>query len=207
MISLIGLSFIICHLSFSVSACSKEETEAGEWDNWRQRNEVFFASLVDSVNAHPAQWRRILSYSQSPQTEHDAHQYIYVKTVEQGSGTECPAFTDSVRIVYQGRLIPSATYTEGFVFDGSVFGQFSVSTSSTAKMSVTNSIVGFSTALQHMHRGDRWRIYIPYELGYGEAGQSSGNIPGYSLLIFDVQLIDFSHVGQVMPVWSSRQKR
>lgn len=204
---MIALSFLICHLSFVVSACSKEETEAGEWDDWQQRNEVVLASLVDSVKSHPAQWQRILSYAKSPQTEHDAHQYVYVKTVEQGSGTECPAFTDSVRIVYQGRLIPSATYSQGFVFDGSVYGQFSVSTSSTAKMLVSNTVVGFSTALQHMHRGDRWLIYIPYELGYGETGQSDANIPGYSLLVFDVKLIDFSHVGQAMPAWSSRQRR
>ena len=26
-------------------------------------------------------------------------------------------------------------------------------------------VKGFSTALMRMHRGDHWRIYIPYQLG------------------------------------------
>jgi FKBP-type peptidyl-prolyl cis-trans isomerase FklB len=186
-------------------SCSKEETEAGEWDNWQQRNEAFFASLADSLSSHPSQWQRILSYAQSEATSHDIDKYIYVKKLETGMGSESPAYTDSVRVIYQGRLIPSATFSEGYVFDGTVFGKFTPTTSSTAKLSVSNTVEGFSTALQHMHRGDHWRIYIPSALGYGEDGNSSGSIPGYSVIIFEVQLIDFSHAGEVMPAWSSRR--
>ena len=187
------------------TSCSKEETEAGEFDNWQQRNETFFASLADSLNVNPTQWERILSYAHSSATNHDIDKYIYVKKLENGDGGECPAFTDSVRIIYQGRLIPSATFTEGYVFDGTVFGKFSPVTSSTTRLSVSNTIEGFSTALQHMHRGDHWRVYIPHTLGYGEEGSSTASIPGYSVLVFELQLIDFSHAGEVMPAWSSRQ--
>jgi FKBP-type peptidyl-prolyl cis-trans isomerase FklB len=186
-------------------SCSKEETEAGEWDNWQQRNEAFFASLADSLRSHPSQWQRILSYAQSEATSHDIDKYIYVKKLEDGMGSESPAYTDSVRVIYQGRLIPSATFSEGYVFDGTVFGKFTPTTSSTAKLSVSNTVEGFSTALHHMHRGDHWRIYIPSALGYGEDGNSSGSIPGHSVIIFEVQLIDFSHAGEVMPAWSSRR--
>lgn len=38
-----------------------------------------------------------------------------------------------------------------------------------------------------MHPGDRWMIYIPYELGYGS--RTSGPIPAYSTLIFEVELL------------------
>ena len=192
-------------LSCLLFSCSKEETEAGEFDNWQERNEAFFASLADSLDANPNQWQRILSFSQSPATDHNIDKYIYVKKLENGEGGESPAYTDSVGIIYQGRLIPSATFTEGYVFDGTVFGKFSATTSSTAKLLVSGTVDGFSTALQHMHRGDHWRVYIPSTLGYGEDGSSSGTIPGYSVIIFELQLIDFSHAGEVMPTWSSRR--
>ena len=53
-----------------------------------------------------------------------------------------------------------------------------------------NSLIdGFATALQQMRRGDRWMVYRPYQLGYGASG--SGEIPGYSTLIFDLRLVDF----------------
>lgn len=48
-------------------------------------------------------------------------------------------------------------------------------------------IPGWQIALQQMHVGDRWEIYIPAELGYGRRSQPG--IPGGSTLIFDVELI------------------
>lgn len=192
-------------ISCLFTSCTKEETEAGEWDNWQERNEAYFASLADSLDANPNQWQRILSFSQSAATTHDIDKYIYVKKLENGEGGESPAYTDSVRVIYQGRLIPSATFTEGYVFDGTVYGKFSATTSSTTKLLVSGTVDGFSTALQHMHRGDHWRVYIPSTLGYGEDGSSTGTIPGYSVIIFELQLIDFSHAGETMPAWSSRR--
>jgi len=190
-------------------SCSEEEAEATEWENWQQRNEAYFASLADSLNANPGQWQRILNYSLSAATVHDNDKYIYVKKIEEGDGTESPAFTDSVRVIYRGRLIPSASYPEGRVFDGTVYGQFSKATGYTSRQLVSNSIDGFATALQHMHRGDYWRVYIPSELGYGEDDQKSNGvvaIPGNSVIIFDVILVDFSPAGEVMPRWNSRQR-
>ena len=50
-------------------------------------------------------------------------------------------------------------------------------------------IMGFSTALQYMHKGDTWRVIIPYQLGYGAAVKD--DIPAYSTLIFEIHLVDF----------------
>jgi len=57
------------------------------------------------------------------------------------------------------------------------------------KFAVSGVVKGFSTALMRMHRGDHWRIYIPYQLGYGSGARSV--IPAYSTLIFDLRLEDF----------------
>ena len=42
-------------------------------------------------------------------------------------------------------------------------------------------------AMQQMHIGDRWEIYIPAEMGYGKFTQPG--IPGGSTLIFDIELL------------------
>ena len=48
-------------------------------------------------------------------------------------------------------------------------------------------IEGWQLALQEMRVGDRWIIYIPYSLGYGN--RASGPIPAFSTLIFEVELL------------------
>ena len=48
-------------------------------------------------------------------------------------------------------------------------------------------IPGWIIALQQMHVGDKWEIYIPAEQGYGRFSQPG--IPGGSTLIFEIELI------------------
>ena len=52
---------------------------------------------------------------------------------------------------------------------------------------VNELIAGFTTALCHMHKGDHWRVYIPWQQGYGK--HNDPDIPGYSTLIFEIELI------------------
>lgn len=48
-------------------------------------------------------------------------------------------------------------------------------------------IPGWIIALQQMHVGDKWEIYIPAEQGYGKMNQPG--IPGGSTLIFEIELL------------------
>lgn len=196
--------------SWAGVSCSEEEAEASEYDNWQARNEVYFATLADSLRGNPSQWQHIKSYAFDDAAEVSSTDYIYAKVIEKGAGTECPAFTDSVRVIYMGRLIPSATWPEGKVFSTTVKDNFSAATAYTTKGVVSNFVEGFTTALQHMHCGDHWRIFIPCELGYGDTAQENNGvvtIPAYSVLIFDLQLVDFRPAGEKMPLWSSRNGR
>ena len=54
-------------------------------------------------------------------------------------------------------------------------------------MRLSDLIDGWIIALQQMHVGDQWELYIPAEMGYGKFSQPG--IPGGSTLIFDIELI------------------
>ncbi|MBR6539408.1 MAG: FKBP-type peptidyl-prolyl cis-trans isomerase [Bacteroides sp.] len=48
-------------------------------------------------------------------------------------------------------------------------------------------IEGWIIAMQQMHVGDKWEVYIPAEMGYGKFSQPG--IPGGSTLIFEIELM------------------
>lgn len=88
-----------------------------------------------------------------------------------------PTASSTVRTHYHG------TFINGDVFDSSV------NRGQPAEFPVGGVIAGWTEALQLMPVGSKWRLYIPYNLAYGERG-SQGAIPPYSALIFDVELLD-----------------
>ena len=49
-------------------------------------------------------------------------------------------------------------------------------------------IKGWTEILQMMHIGDKFKVYIPSELGYGERG-AGADIPGGAVLIFEMELL------------------
>ena len=181
-------------LAVAVSSCSEDSNEVDEFENWEERN-----------NAAITQWsnnsalRKIKSYTKDQMTGGTSSDYIYVEVLESGSETETesPLFSDNVWVAYRGRYIPTVSYPEGYIFDQSYEGEFDWRTADMIEFSVSGVVTGFSTALMQMHRGDRWRVYIPYHLGYGTS--SSTSIRGYSNLIFDIALLDFWHPDEDHP--------
>jgi FKBP-type peptidyl-prolyl cis-trans isomerase FklB len=100
---------------------------------------------------------------------------LQYKVVTGGTG-KSPTTADRVTVHYTGKL------TDGTVFDSSVQrGQ-------PATFRVNQVIPGWTEALQMMKEGDKWILYIPYTLGYGERG-SPPQIPPFSTLIFEVELM------------------
>ena len=77
---------------------------------------------------------------------------------------------------YEGRL------TDGTVFDSSY------KRGEPADFGLNQVIAGWTEGVQLMKEGAKYRFYIPYLLGYGERGAGS-QIPPYSTLVFDVELI------------------
>jgi len=72
--------------------------------------------------------------------------------------------------------------------NGTVFDS-SVQRGQPATFPVNGVIAGWTEALQMMKVGSSWKLFIPYNLAYGDQG-AGGAIGPYSTLIFDVELLE-----------------
>ncbi len=93
------------------------------------------------------------------------------------AGGESPTTSDSVLAHYHGTL------SDGTVFDSSV------DRGEPMQFGLSQVISGWTEALQLMKVGDKWRLYIPPAMAYGEASPTP-DIPPNSALIFDVELLE-----------------
>lgn len=89
---------------------------------------------------------------------------------------EKPAAEDTVTVHYSGTLV------DGTVFDSSI------ERGEPATFPLNQVIPGWTEGVQLMPVGAKYKLVIPSELGYGEAG--AGTIPGNAVLIFEVELLD-----------------
>ena len=100
-------------------------------------------------------------------------QYEVIKT---GDGPK-PLPTDKVKTHYHGTLI------NGTIFDSSV------DRGEPVEFPVNQVIKGWTEALQLMPVGSKWKLFIPYQLAYGERA-AGPQIPAYSALVFEVELLE-----------------
>lgn len=84
--------------------------------------------------------------------------------------------TDTVEVNYKGTLL------DGTVFDSSY------DRGETAKFPLNRVIPGWTEGMQLVGEGGKITLWVPYELGYG-ARQMSEDLPAFSTLIFEVELI------------------
>ena len=87
-----------------------------------------------------------------------------------------PNATDKVRVHYEGTLI------DGTVFDSSYKRGESIT------FGLNQVIKGWTEGLQLKSIGSKYKLYLPYQLAYGERG-AGANIPPYAALIFTVELL------------------
>jgi FKBP-type peptidyl-prolyl cis-trans isomerase FklB len=102
---------------------------------------------------------------------------LQYKIIKSGPPGPSPKKTDTVEVHYVGRLI------DGFVFDSSVKRGFP------ATFGVTEVLPGWIEALQMMKAGDKWEVYLPPDLAYGEF--PTAHIGPNSTLIFEIELLSF----------------
>jgi len=98
---------------------------------------------------------------------------LVVKIDEEGSAAK-PTLSSMVSVTYEGTLI------DGSRFDG---------TNTPVTFPLTGVIIGWQEGIPYFGKGGNGTLFIPSRLAYGN--RDTGSIPAGSVLIFDVEVVDF----------------
>ena len=98
---------------------------------------------------------------------------LMYEVIKLGDGGPKPTANSDVEVRYRGELI-----------DGTVFDE----ATTPVTLNLGGVIKGWTEGVQLMSVGDKYRFYIPSELGYGEQGAGNDIKPG-AALVFEVELV------------------
>jgi len=101
---------------------------------------------------------------------------LQYKIITTGDGKQ-PKDTDTVTTHYKGTLIDGREFDSSYKRD------------KPASFPVKGVIKGWTEALQLMHVGDKWQLFIPSDLAYGPSKRSE-LIEANSTLIFEIELLE-----------------
>lgn len=181
---LFALLILFCSL-VTFSSCGNDDDNTGIDEEWKAYNEQ---QIKDIENNPEYKERKSLSKNGSVYWKDIRSDKFFGEDLPEVDDKSALAiFTDSIAIRYEGSFLKK---------DGTQYTFDTTEGDNNSRIvrgRVSGFIDGFTTMLQYMRVGDQVDFYIPYQLGYKEAGQYSGYtqiIPGYTTLRFKVYLID-----------------
>ncbi|MHC9085221.1 FKBP-type peptidyl-prolyl cis-trans isomerase [Luteimonas sp. RIT-PG2_3] len=102
---------------------------------------------------------------------------LQYQVLTEGKGAK-PAATDTVRVHYKGTLLNGETFDSSYDRNEPV------------QFALAQVVPGWQEGLQLMPVGSKYKLWVPGELGYGEAGTPGGPIGPNTTLVFEVELLD-----------------
>jgi FKBP-type peptidyl-prolyl cis-trans isomerase FkpA len=135
------------------------------------------ASMTKMAEANLAKGTAFLEENAKKDGVISAENGLQYEVLTEAEGPK-PGAASSVRVHYEGKLI------DGTVFDSSY------ERGEPVEFPLNRVIPGWTQGLLLMSPGARYRLFIPPELGYGSEPVGNGVIPGNSVLIFEVELLE-----------------
>jgi FKBP-type peptidyl-prolyl cis-trans isomerase len=144
---------------------------------------IFRVQLLEVLvpkTADQAAWAKYMPWkSDAPEVVKTGSGLEYVILASGDASGPSPENGEMVSVHYEGRLAET-----GELFDSSY-------ERGSPEMFPSNQLIpGWVEALAMMKPGDRWMVYIPSDLAYGETGTPGGPIPPNAPLIFEVEMMD-----------------
>lgn len=175
-IGLVGEPSLITNFELIKQGFINGMLDQSEWD-WEEAGQYIQNTMITiKYGEHKAKGEQFLTENALKEGVTTTASGLQYEVLKKGRGRITPKATDRVKVHYHGTLI------DGTVFDSSV------DRGEPIIFALTQVIPGWTEALQLMTVGSKYRLYIPQALGYGS--QSTGNIPPYSTLIFEVELLE-----------------
>lgn len=135
------------------------------------------ARFNEKTKAKLAEAQKFLEENKKKEGVQVTQSGLQYKVLKAGDGAT-PTATSTVVAHYEGKL------TDGRVFDSSV------ARGEPATFPVNRLIPGWQEALQRMKVGDKWQLFVPPELAYGENGPPGSIIGPNEPLIFEMELLE-----------------
>ncbi len=158
--------------------CNSDDDD--NWDTykeWREANTAFYEDQQFALTPEGGSYYQTIT----PVWNNSAHILIrYLNDRRLTEGNLSPLLNSTVDVKYIGRLYNDIPFDSSFLRTDSLF-----------RTRPDELIQGWTIALLDMRVGDSARIVVPYTLGYGAT--TSGIIPPYSTLVFDLKLVDIPY--------------
>ena len=161
------------------------ELEIGEEDATKFLNDYFMALQTKQQDAEKKKYEGNIEKGAAFLAENGKREGVITtasglqyEILKKGNGPK-PTLESTVETHYHG------TFLDGTIFDSSV------ERGEPVKFPVTRVIPGWTEALLLMPVGSKWKVWVPYNLAYGDAG-SPPKVPPYSMLTFEVELLSIA---------------
>lgn len=154
---------------------SHREAQTIVQDYFQKQEQKLQAERAEKGKAHKEAGEKFLAENGKKAEVVTLPSGLQYQVLKEGNGKK-PTAKDTVQCHYEGTLI------DGTVFDSSY------QRGEPATFPLQQVIAGWTEGLQLMQEGAKYRLFIPFRLGYG-AGGAGASIPPYATLIFDVELI------------------
>lgn len=164
--------------ALALASCSLDDDSSDSSDSrWARTNQQWLEEQLMLKNADGSYYYEQVIPAWNPSAMVLIHWFNDRKATE---GNLVPLLTSTVQCKYLLQLCDGTRVDSSYTAVDSVF-----------TTRVSGVIEGWQIALQTMHVGDSVRLIVPYSSGYGTT--TTGTIPAYSNLMFDVKLKDVTH--------------